>query len=120
VPATAGPEGVESLNALAEVVVRSTREYVRCLECARELPREPSRSDIEEVLVAVHHLLELEHESDGIERGVEAKLLSVCGDFRELHVLSAVAHGLEEAADALARCSLIVRDYVLSGVLVAA
>jgi uncharacterized protein Yka (UPF0111/DUF47 family) len=120
IPSDTESKAIASLRPLAELVCRSAREYVRCLECARELPREPARADVEDVLVAVDHLLELEHESDGEERAVKARLLEGSKDFRELYVLSAIARAFEQSADALARCSLIVRDYVLNGVAVAA
>ena len=116
IPDQANASGLAALSELADLVTRSTKEYVRCLECARELPREAARSDVQEVLVAIDRLVELEHEVDTAERAVKARLIEASHDFRELYVLSAVARGFEEASDALARCSYRVRDYVLSSV----
>ncbi len=114
------PRGIDSggmspLTDLANLVCRGSRDYVRCLECARALPREPVRSDVEEVLVAVDRLVDLEHASDGAERAVTAALVRTAEDFRALHVLSAIAHHFEQASDGLTRCGVIVRDYVLGG-----
>ena len=114
VPEKAEAGGLGALSELADLVTRSTKEYVRCLECARDLPREAARADVQAVLVAVDSLVELEHQIDAVERAVKARLIGTCHDFRELYVLSAVAHGFEEASDALARCSHEVRDYVLN------
>jgi hypothetical protein len=68
---------------------------------------------VEDLLVAVDAVIAFEHQSDERERTVKAHLLGVTHDFRELHVLSEVAGCLGDAADGLARCALIVRDYVL-------
>jgi uncharacterized protein Yka (UPF0111/DUF47 family) len=118
IPDTADARGLAALTGLADLVARSTKEYVRCLECARELPREPARSDVQEALVAIDRLVELGHELDTAERVARACLIEAADDFRELYVLSAIARGFEEASDALARCSHMVRDYVLGCVLV--
>lgn len=109
---------VTALAPLADLVSLATREYVRSLECARELPREPVRSDVETLLVGVDRLQQIEHDADGVQRTAEAQLLESCRDFRELHVLSGIVNALEEAADALARCGRLVRDYAMQGVLV--
>ena len=116
IPEKADDSGVAALTELADLVTRSTKEYVRCLEGARDLPREAARTDVQEVLVAIDRLVELEHQVDAAERAAKARLIEASHDFRELYVLSAVAHGFEEASDALARCSHRVRDYVLSSV----
>ncbi len=109
---------VTALAPLADLVSLATREYVRSLECARDLPREPVRSDVESLLVGVDRLQQIEHEADAVQRAAEAQLLGTCHDFRELHVLSGIVHALEEAADALGRCGRLVRDYAMQGVLV--
>lgn len=38
-------------------------------------------------------------------------------DFRQLHLYAEIGRGLEEAADALKRASLITREYVLGNLL---
>ena len=58
-------------------------------------------------------VIAFEHTSDDLERTVQAVLVGTCSDFRELHVLSELAGRLGDAADALARCTLILRDYIL-------
>ena len=58
-------------------------------------------------------VIAFEHTSDDRERAVQAVLVETCGDFRELHVLSELAGRLGDAADALTRCALILRDYIL-------
>jgi hypothetical protein len=118
VPRAAMADGVGALAPLADLVSLATREYVRSLECARDLPREPVRSDLESLLVAVDRLQQIEHDADGVQRSAEAQLVRTCAGFRELHVLSRIVDALEEAADALGRCGLLVRDYAMQGVLV--
>jgi hypothetical protein len=53
IPPAADRKGIAALCDLAELVARSAKEYVRCLEGARALPREPARSDVQDALVAV-------------------------------------------------------------------
>jgi uncharacterized protein Yka (UPF0111/DUF47 family) len=118
-PRAAMADTVDALAPLADLVSLATREYVRSLECARELPSEPVRSDLESLLVAVDRLQQIEHDADGVRRTAEAQLVGICADFRELHVLSRIVDALEEAADALGRCGLLVRGYAMQGVLVA-
>jgi uncharacterized protein Yka (UPF0111/DUF47 family) len=114
VPEQSDGKAISLLEGLADMISRSAREYVRCLEDARQVSRTPVRSDVERLLITVDRLSELEHDSDAAERAVIERLVQGPGGFRELHVLSQMAHGLEQAADSLARCGAIVRDHVLN------
>jgi uncharacterized protein Yka (UPF0111/DUF47 family) len=114
IPEQIDSKAVSLLEDLADMASRGAREYVRCLEDARDVARTCARSDVERLLVAVDRLTELEHDSDAAERAVIERLVQGPGGFRELHVLSEMAHCLEKAADSLARCGVIVRDHVLS------
>jgi uncharacterized protein Yka (UPF0111/DUF47 family) len=107
-------KGLEALRDLTELIAHGAREYVKCLACAQDAHRLGSREEIEEFLVAVDAVIAFEHASDDQERTVQAALVETCGEFRELHVLSELAGRLGEAADALTRCALILRDYILA------
>ena len=115
VPEGTNDDGRRPLATLAELVLNGARDYVRCLEHARSLPRGRAGADIDEFLVAVDRVLDFERAADDAERQARATLLSICADFRELHVLSAAARAFEQVADALAHGALTVRDYVLGG-----
>jgi uncharacterized protein Yka (UPF0111/DUF47 family) len=106
-------KGLDAMRDLSDLIARGAQEYVKTLECALEAQRSSGRDDVEEFLVAVDAVIAFEHTSDDRERAVQAVLVETCTDFRELHVLSALAGGLGDAADALARCALILRDYIL-------
>lgn len=108
-------EPVSALLPLAEVVCEGTREYVRCVEFARELTGRPGQGTLEHLLVAVDRLLQIEHQADMVERTAESRLLNECGNFKQLYALSRVVQALEGAVDALRRCSLMVRDFALKG-----
>jgi uncharacterized protein Yka (UPF0111/DUF47 family) len=114
VPPTIDQKSLAMLEELAELVNRGAREYVRCLEDARDLSHTANRVEIERFLVTVDQLAELRHQVAGAERIVRERLIRSAPDFRELHVASAIAQGFDEAAHTLARCGLIVRDYVLN------
>jgi len=106
-------KALEALRDLTDLITHGTQEYIKSLECALEAHRVGSREAVEEFLVAVDAVIAFEHTSDDRERTVQAVLVETCGDFRELHVLSALAGRLGDAADVLARCALILRDYIL-------
>lgn len=106
--------GVDGLRELADLIARGSREYVRCVACGEEAHRAGARAEIEEFLIAVDAVMAFEHASDERERAVAATLVDACQEFRELHVLSEVAKNFESAADALGRCAIILRDYVLN------
>jgi uncharacterized protein Yka (UPF0111/DUF47 family) len=106
-------KGLDALQDLTDLITRGTHDYIKSLACAQEAHRLGSREAVEEFLVAVDAVIAFEHTSDDQERTVQAVLVATCGDFRELHVLSELAARLGDAADVLARCALILRDYIL-------
>jgi uncharacterized protein Yka (UPF0111/DUF47 family) len=101
------------LRELADLMTSGAQGYVKCVESARDAHRLGIHDDVEDLLIAVDAVIAFEHQSDERERTVKAQLLDLTQDFRELHVLSEVAGCLGDSADGLARCALIVRDYVL-------
>jgi uncharacterized protein Yka (UPF0111/DUF47 family) len=69
---------------------------------------------MEDFLEAIHRIIALERRSDDAERQVERALATTAGDFRSLHIFAETAKNLEQAADALMRCGLHMRDHVLA------
>jgi uncharacterized protein Yka (UPF0111/DUF47 family) len=114
----AAPQGVDTLERLTELAVSATQEYVKCVEIARDIRHNGTREDVQEFLIAVDSVITLEHESDEAERHALAAMLGKADNFRALHLLSQVAHGLEESVDALARCALMLKDIVIGEMLV--
>jgi uncharacterized protein Yka (UPF0111/DUF47 family) len=112
------PEAVDTLEHLARLTVLSAQEYVKCVEVARDVRRSGTRTDVQDFLVSVDRVITLEHESDEAERRAEAAMLTTADDFRELHLLSQIAGGLEGSVDVLARCALMLKDSVMSDMLV--
>jgi hypothetical protein len=109
---------VQALEHLAQLAVWSAEEYVKCVEVARDIRRSGTRDDIQQFLIAVDRVITLEHESDETERRAAAAMLEKAENFRALHLLSQIAHALEESVDVLARCALMLKDYVMSEMLV--
>jgi uncharacterized protein Yka (UPF0111/DUF47 family) len=105
---------VDELRDLADLIVRGAQDYVRCVACGQDAHDLGGRNDLEEFLVAVDAVIAFEHASDDRERTVKALLVETCHDFRELYVLSEIAGRLEGAADALARCAISLREYILN------
>jgi hypothetical protein len=95
--------------------VRAAREYVRCLEDARDLSRTTGRSELERFLVAVDRLAEIENSCDEAERAVRERMFrGGATDFRQVYVVSELTRQLDRATDSLVHSGLLVRDYVLS------
>lgn len=113
-PDHARPDAVATLHPLADIVTEAVKEYIRCLEYARDCSRLHTHTDVDEALVAIDRIAELEHACDAAERTARTVLFAICADFRELQVLSDIARGFEQAADALARCARMLRDYILN------
>jgi uncharacterized protein Yka (UPF0111/DUF47 family) len=114
------PESVDSgvaalLDVLADVASHAAREYVRCLEGARDLSRSTGRPELERFLVAVDRLAMLEDSCDQAERAVRERMFrDGTTDFRQVYVLSELTRQLDRATDSLVHSGLLVRDYVLS------
>jgi uncharacterized protein Yka (UPF0111/DUF47 family) len=113
-----GPQAVETLEDLAKLAALSAEEYVKCVDLARAIRRSGTRDDVQQFLIAVDRVITLEHESDETERRAKGQMLKATDSFRALHLLSQIARGLEESVDALARCTLSLKDSVMSDMLV--
>jgi len=115
VPDRTPEAALRPLTALADLTMNGCRDYVRCLEYGRHVPARPAGSDLEDFLVAVDRVLEFERAADRAERAARSTMLGTAQDYRQLHVLTAVARAFEQAADALAHGALTARDYALGG-----
>jgi uncharacterized protein Yka (UPF0111/DUF47 family) len=107
----------ELLQELASLVVQGAQEYLKAVENARQLCRGSPREVVADFLEAVDRTMTAEHETDDAHRRVQAAILGFAGDFKQWHLVSGTADRLEEAADALMRSVLMLRDYILSVVL---
>jgi uncharacterized protein Yka (UPF0111/DUF47 family) len=73
------PDGIDPsvaalLDQLADLASRAAREYVRCLEDARDLSRTTGRAELERFLVAVDRLAMIEDSCDEAERAVRERM----------------------------------------------
>ena len=114
----AAPAPRPDLQVLGELLVQATQEYVKLVETARHVRRGGAREDMQDFLDATHRVMALEHATDEAQRGIETALARSAPDFRTLHVVNETTRNLEHAADAVMHCSLQMRDYVLSQVMV--
>lgn len=113
-----GPaEPSAALTELAELATEGACEYLKGVETARSLQRGSPRDDVEDFLRAVDRVLTVEHKSDDAHRRAQAEVLSFTGDFKQWHLTSRVADKLEEAADAMLRATMLLRDFILREVL---
>jgi CHAD domain-containing protein/uncharacterized protein Yka (UPF0111/DUF47 family) len=107
----------DPLNDLAGLVLQGSQEYLKALENARRLHRSSPREQVADFLEAVDRTLTVEHQTDDAHRRAQACVLDFAGNFKQWHVVHRIADRLEEAADALLRSALGLRDYILGEVL---
>jgi uncharacterized protein Yka (UPF0111/DUF47 family) len=119
-PATGSRADAEArLQALSELLVHGTQEYVKLVENARHVRRGGAREDVHDFLAAIHRIQQIEHDTDEAQRGIKRAVLSGVDDARTLFVMTTVARNLEQAADGLMHCGLRIRDHVLGDALAA-
>jgi uncharacterized protein Yka (UPF0111/DUF47 family) len=110
-------ELAEELLSVAALLVAMVQAWVRVLAHADHVHDPGTAEDIDDLLTALDQVLALEHQVDDAQRALTTAAIQHAGDFRELHLCTAIGGRLEDAADALKRCSLMVRDQVLEDVL---
>ena len=116
--AGAGPPGpvLAPLQALAGLLVEASQEWLKALLHAAHVEDRSAAGDADDFLVAIDRIAALEHQADEAERTLTAAAVRHAADFRQLHLYTALGDRLEEAADALRRASLILRERVLGEV----
>ena len=102
---------------LAELVVDGTRSFQRAVEAAPLVHRGGGRDPVQNFLEATDRLVTIEHQTDARERDVTNALMVSPIDCRHLYLIGQITHHLEEAADALLRAGLTLRDHVLGEVM---
>jgi hypothetical protein len=112
-PAAVDSRVLALLEALADQVGATAREYVRCLEEGQDLSRSSDRRDIDSFLVTIDRLSALGRQAHVSRRAVTERILRGPADCHEFYVLTTMADRFERAATMLARCGSIVRDEVL-------
>jgi uncharacterized protein Yka (UPF0111/DUF47 family) len=115
--ATAPADSLVPLQDLAELAVKGAQEYLKSVENARHLHRGSSREQVADFLEAVDRTVTVEHQTDEAHRCAQAGVLQFRGGFQQWHLVNGAADKLEEAADALLRSVLVLRDYILGEVL---
>jgi uncharacterized protein Yka (UPF0111/DUF47 family) len=105
------------LHDLAGLLVQEAQEYLKAVANARCIDRASPREQIQDFLEAVDMTTANEHQIDDAHRRTKASIVDFSGDFKQLHLFVELADSLEEAADALMRSVLILRDYILRDVL---
>ena len=116
----AGGDVLNSLAALADLLVAASQEWIKALGHAAHVSRAEgtgAQDDTSDFLTAIDALFELEHQADDAERTCTHVAVRRARDFRQLYLFAEMARSLEAAADALKWAGLITRDYLLGNVL---
>jgi len=112
------PTGVVRARArrLTALVLAAARAYLRAAVFGREVQRGGSREDTDGFLEAVHRVVDLERETDEVQRSVHGALVAEVDTAGELFVLVEGTRALEEAADALMHAARRLHAHVLEEV----
>lgn len=116
-PARAGGPARDALRPLAAHLVAGAVAWQECLRASAHVTRGGARQDLQTFLEAVDRLVTLEHQTDEAERTVTGLLFGEGVDPRQLVLFLRVGQSLEQAADALARGALLLRDHFLTEVM---
>jgi uncharacterized protein Yka (UPF0111/DUF47 family) len=103
---------------LAGLVVQGTQEYLKALETTRYLHRGAMREDIQDFLEAVHRISAVEQRTDEAQRAVKKAFVHEQIGHTLLYVYTEAVKSLEHSADALMHAGLMLRDHVLTEVMV--
>jgi uncharacterized protein Yka (UPF0111/DUF47 family) len=112
-----GP-ALQGLRCLADLVLASAQEMVKCVECAATITRADVRDDIDDFLLCLEQLIDIQHRADAQMRAL--RLAVITGDFNHrtpflTHELSQV---LESATNAHMHAGHALRGYLMEEVLV--
>jgi uncharacterized protein Yka (UPF0111/DUF47 family) len=107
----------QPLQTLSNLLVDGVRAYIRCIETAHQLEESNMREDRQDFLETVDDIIIVEHQTDAEERRLLTLLIQQNTDSTQMHLLSLLAQSFEEAADALARSALTMKDYVINEVI---
>lgn len=113
----ANHRALQPLQPLAAILADSAQEWVKAVGHAQHVKRHGLRDDADDFFQAIDRLAALEHDADDAERSTTVMVMKAVTDFRTLHVMSEIWHGLGEASDSLKRASLLLRSHVVSDVL---
>ncbi len=109
----------DPLVGLAELLVETAEAYCKAVETAGQVRHGGARETMRDFLEAIDRVAVDEHRTDEQERLVTLSLIQDKADAHLLYLAGGMAGHLEEAADALARAALTLRDHVLGDVMFA-
>ncbi|HTA44519.1 MAG TPA: hypothetical protein VK789_18860 [Bryobacteraceae bacterium] len=110
-------EALDALNALGRLLVDSAQEWIKALGHAVHVKRAGREEDAGDFLMAIDHLIALEHQADDAERRLTRASVETARDFRQLHLYAEIGACMERAADALKGAALLARDHLFASVL---
>jgi uncharacterized protein Yka (UPF0111/DUF47 family) len=107
----------EQLQVLAALALEASQEWLKALLHAAHAEDRSTAEDADDFLVAIDRIVALEHAADDAERVLTATAVRQAGDFRQLHLHTAIGAKLEDATDALQHAGRMLREHLLGEVL---
>ena len=98
---------------MSALVLEAARAYLRAVVLARDIQRGGPREDMDDFLQATDRIVELERETDDVQRRVHTLIVESVQRAAELFVLVEVTGANERAADALMHAARLLHRQVL-------
>jgi uncharacterized protein Yka (UPF0111/DUF47 family) len=108
---------MRELRQLVDMVVASSQELVKSIECAATITRTDVRDDLDDFLQALDRLVALEHQADEQVRVLRRKIICDVEDARALYLLHQLSQALETATDAYAHAGQALRGYLMEEII---
>ncbi len=108
---------MRELRQLVDMVVASSQELVKSIECAATITRTDVRDDLDDFLQALDRLVALEHQADEQVRLLRRQIIRDVDDARALYLLHQLSQALETATDAYAHAGQALRGYLMEEVI---
>ena len=104
---------MEPIREMADQMVESVQEFVRCLENGINVSRSDTQADMDDFLNAVDRMVDLEHQADDLFRSAREKVVVTADNFRELFLLMELANMIESATNSLNHGAQILRTSIM-------
>jgi hypothetical protein len=106
---------IGEMAGLAEIAVKSSREFLKTLMASQNIHRGYTRDEMQDFLQAVDRVIGYERECDEALRRSEKSILTQSTDYREMMIFFEIARTIEESTNSLMKSVYIIRDLILEG-----
>lgn len=111
--AAPGTDHIVLIQELADQLVESVQEFIRCIENGISATRTDTQADMDDFLNSADLMIYLEHHADDLFRNIRDRLVLSTDNYRELFLLMELARMIESATNSLTHGSQVLRNYIM-------